>query len=553
MTAANPTRPGPVLISVLAASALAFSGHHAARAQVPPKGPYVHGQVGSKPAGGTADHGKFEVLNRDFKSGPEVTKACLGCHTEAASQVMGTLHWSWDYTNRRTGQRLGKKNVINDFCASVTSNEPRCTSCHAGYGWKDATFDFANGENVDCLICHDRSATYWKNPTGAGHPPYTPVMQGGRQLGAVPNLSQAARSVGLPGRENCGACHFHGGGGDGVKHGSLDSSLLAPNRELDVHMDAKGLNFACTACHVTQKHVWAGSRYDVHATDPKGQPRPGQRRDVATCESCHGLRPHKGWNLTDVTLNTHVEKLACQTCHVPAFARGGVPTKMRWDWSTSGRLRDGKPFQIRDEKGRPIYESIKGDYVLAENVTPQYFWFDGEIIYQNAERVFDPARQPVPINPISGTPGDPKSRIWPFKVMTGKQPYDSVQNHFVYLHVFGPTDAAYWRGFNWDKSISAGMAAMGLPWSGKFDFVETVMYWPQTHMVAPREKAVKCGECHRTDGRLAKLAGFYMPGRDSARWVDILGVGLIGLVTAGVVGHALMRLMYRFRRRETPT
>ena len=28
-------------------------------------------------------------------------------------------------------------------------------------------------------------------------------------------------------------------------------------------MSPKGQNFACTACHVTKDHVWAGSRYDV--------------------------------------------------------------------------------------------------------------------------------------------------------------------------------------------------------------------------------------------------------------------------------------------------
>ena len=35
----------------------------------------------------TADHSKFDALKKDFKSGPEVTKACLTCHTEAAKQV----------------------------------------------------------------------------------------------------------------------------------------------------------------------------------------------------------------------------------------------------------------------------------------------------------------------------------------------------------------------------------------------------------------------------------------------------------------------------------
>ncbi len=53
------------------------------------------------PTKGTADHTKFKELQGPFASGSEVTKVCLSCHTEAATQVMGTRHWTWDYTNPR--------------------------------------------------------------------------------------------------------------------------------------------------------------------------------------------------------------------------------------------------------------------------------------------------------------------------------------------------------------------------------------------------------------------------------------------------------------------
>ena len=45
----------------------------------------------------TADHSKFKELQREFKSGPELTKACLSCHTEAAGQIHRTKHWKWEY------------------------------------------------------------------------------------------------------------------------------------------------------------------------------------------------------------------------------------------------------------------------------------------------------------------------------------------------------------------------------------------------------------------------------------------------------------------------
>ena len=118
----------------------------------------------------TADHTKFEELQVQFASGPEVTKACLNCHTEAAKQLHRTTHWTWAFDNELTGQMLGKKNVINNFCIATATNWPRCTSCHIGYGWKDDSFDFDSEKNVDCLVCHDTTGTYKKYPTGAGHP-----------------------------------------------------------------------------------------------------------------------------------------------------------------------------------------------------------------------------------------------------------------------------------------------------------------------------------------------------------------------------------------------
>ena len=71
----------------------------------------------------------------------------------------------------------------------------------------------------------------------------------------------ASGVVSMTKRDTCGGCHFNGGGGDGVKHGDLDTSMAAPDFELDVHMDASGLDFTCATCHKTSAHDVAGSRY----------------------------------------------------------------------------------------------------------------------------------------------------------------------------------------------------------------------------------------------------------------------------------------------------
>ena len=63
----------------------------------------------------TADHRKFKQLKEDFKRGPEVTKACLSCHTEAAGQVHNTIHWTWGKKKKDQIHELGKAYTLNSF------------------------------------------------------------------------------------------------------------------------------------------------------------------------------------------------------------------------------------------------------------------------------------------------------------------------------------------------------------------------------------------------------------------------------------------------------
>jgi hypothetical protein len=58
---------------------------------------------------------------------------------------------------------------------------------------------------------------------------------------------------------------------------------------------------------------------DTHGIDVPG------RDDLnrATCESCHGSRPH-GAEINDKN-NDHTDMVACITCHIPYYAHGGKP------------------------------------------------------------------------------------------------------------------------------------------------------------------------------------------------------------------------------------
>ncbi len=69
------------------------------------------------------------------------------------------------------------------------------------------------------------------------------------------------------------------------------------------------------------------------------------------------------------------------------------------------------------------------------------------------------------------------------------------------------------------------------------------MSWPITHMVAPKEKALGCVECHSRNGRLAGIEGVYLPARDNNKLVDTAGWAIVFLTLLGVLGHAALRIV----------
>jgi len=491
----------------------------------------------------TADHTKFKQLQKDFKNGPQVTKACLECHTEAAKQVHHTKHWTWEFINPVTKRKLGKKNVINNFCTSVSTNQSFCSACHVGYGWKDDSFDFTKEESVDCLVCHDTTKKYKKLPGLAGHPNYK-TMEWPPHSGKFrepTDLKKIAQNIGKTSRDTCGACHFYGGGGDAVKHGDLDSSLKQPLRYLDVHMDAKGLNFSCGKCHLSDSHEVTGSRYAPTSVDDKGALMRGKTsdRNPTTCVACHDNAPHKEY----AKLNDHTDKIACQTCHIPEFARGDKLTKMTWDWSTAGRLDEkGKRLRVRNSAGQVAYDSKKGDFTYERVVIPEYVWFNGNVKFTLFGDKVD-GSETVKINQFMGGPNEPDSLIWPVKVFRGKQPFDVGNQTLAVFHTAGKDDAAFWGNYDWEKAMEAGMASTGVKYSGKMAFVETEMSWPITHMVAPKEDALTCAQCHKENGRLQNVAGIYMPGTGSTPILDMLGFAVALFALIGVLIHGGIRIL----------
>lgn len=409
-----------------------------------------------------------DIVQGDFKTGQDVTRVCLECHPDAAEDLMMTTHWTWesrefDVPWREAAVTIGKINQINNFCIGSQGNENRCMTCHAGYGWEQGReAALSNPENVDCLTCHADMGIYGKGPYGN---PAEGV-----------DLLASAQSVRLPTRENCGKCHFDGGGGNGVKHGDLDESLYFPDENIDVHMGR--LNFQCTDCHVTTRHQVLGRLLaDNYTIDPAEQ---------VSCEQCHSDQKHE-----DERIDTHLAAVACQTCHIPALAIQD-PTKVYWDWSKAGQ--DGR---VDDHF---TYLKIKGEFTYEKNFAPAYIWFNGSNEYRYI--LGDPlgADGVTYINKPAGDIDDPRAKIFPFKLHISKQPYDVGNNYLLQPVTSG--EGGFWSVFDWDQAFELAAPITGLEYSGQYGFTTTYMYWPTTHMVQPASRALQCDSCHGENGRM---------------------------------------------------
>ncbi len=263
------------------------------------------------------------------------------------------------------------------------------------------------------------------------------------------DLLQAARNVQNPTSEMCLRCHAGAGGGPNHKHG------VTPTKDSDVHL-AKGIQ--CIDCHTTRAHKIAGGA-DIKAHELS---------DVKVdCINCHKDKPHKGPQAA--YLNRHNERIACQTCHIPAAARDPkLPTIVERDWT------------------KPVLNKTSGLYgptnKPATNVRPEYRWWNRMML--------------VPPEPV-GSKEDPGAKIFPWKRTKYTVIGDAKTDKVVFIKagvysVTGDVAAAAKKGAEDAKQTYSGQ------WKG---VVETMLF-SMNHQVAPKSEALKCSDCHSPAGRM---------------------------------------------------
>ena len=419
--------------------------------------------------GGSGGSGPHAGLSYDAYPGN-----CLACHAEQAGEMMQTTHYQWlgdapDMTNG-VGKRQGKlTNAVNSYCINIEGDWPVCGSCHVGRGQRPDQAG-SNPENVDCLMCHND-----------GYAAQRVRLRDGTMGVAQPDNSMV-QNVHRPTRANCLACHAKAGGGDGVKRGDLSMATITnADRSFDVHMSTAGSNLACQTCHVFKDHKVIGKGSDLRPTDDLA------RGSEVNCLTCHTDKSSREGHDT-AKINDHVARVACQTCHIPVYAK--VATETYRDWRNH---HDGSPADASALPGHPYSEK------MADLIPAYRFWnrkSDNTLLGDNASRTYNGETDTWPTSTPLGDVTDGK--LYPFKYKTAMQPKTRADNRLIALNTFEYLKASG----NVNTAIAQGLSAMGYPTNETYDWVLTDTYGLLNHGINPASDALSCTDCH---GRIDRM------------------------------------------------
>ncbi|OCC15414.1 octaheme c-type cytochrome, tetrathionate reductase family [Dissulfuribacter thermophilus] len=427
--------------------------------------------------------------SHDFITAWNGTSTCIGCHLDKAEEVHSSVHYQWlgDAVNVVNGPNVqGKLDVgVNSYCINILGNWNGCNKCHIGLGQRpDPNPTQAQLENIDCLICHQKE--YKRINVNGTYVPDSSKM----------NISilEAAQTVHLPERENCLQCHAFGGGGDNFKRGDMPFALSnTSDREFDVHMSTTGANLKCQDCHITQNHKIAGRGSDL---------RPTELDMPVECGNCH--TPQANGTGHDPTINRHIARVACQTCHIPEYARDAKDTPAS---------EKTEAFRNWLEPHQTPSGAIHPTPTMAGNLMPVYKWWNktsyAYTLFENV--IYDPETGKIPTSMPNGSPNESGAKIYPFKYKTALQPFAPAQNKLIALDT-----SIYFQTGDADLATKAGLKNMGLSENEPYEWVETETFQLITHEVPPKQFALNCTDCHGSTARMdlqGKLG--YAPKADS--------------------------------------
>lgn len=397
---------------------------------------------------------------------------CLACHTKEAKDVYQSVMYQWEglAPSMTTGPPIqGKTTGINSYCGSILGDWPVCGGCHIGLGAMPEPAQnpsTAQLENIDCMLCHQAEYRRVKNAEGMFVPDPSMTI----------TMDQAVQSIHRPNKYNCLQCHAKAGGGDAVKRGDLAlAHTQTKDAHFDIHMSTMGGNLECKECHTFMNHKVAGKGSDLRPTD---------LTDRIHCEGCHDgkltTQGHKTSKVTD-----HVARVACQSCHIPEYAKDASDTA---EFNEATELhRDWHETHATQPPFHPVATK-------ANNVMPKYKIWNGKSTNLNLFDVsaIDPETGNYPTSRPEGSVNDPDSKLYPFKYKTATYPMISATKQmialdtFEYIKVSGDAEAA----------AVAGLINMKLSPDTPYEWIVNDTYQLINHQVPPSFEALQCDDCH---------------------------------------------------------
>ena len=400
-----------------------------------------------------------------FNSTRDVTVKCLECHRKEAEEVLGSTHWTWERSrtvNGRTGH-FGKKDSLAGFAIDIASNPSRCLGCHISTTPGNDNFSQPDVSMVDCLVCHDTTGKYNRE---------------NRQI-EQQDFELIARHVGKPVPGNCTQCHFADCGLSDMSQAQSDSGSSRFPIQADIHMSAKAGSFSCQTCHINS----SGHSF------PRGMTHHvGASAAVQGCSTCHTDEPHPLGQL-----NRHAEQIACQTCHIPEFARE-APALVSWNWILAGK---SSPLMQSSPNGAITVLDQNG-FTQGTMIQPAYLWDDGsDQVYSRGQRI-----RPQELTYLQRpSERSQRSKITPFRALYGTQLYDAKYRYLVSPLLSGEGNNLF-ADQDWDTIAREGMKALVVPYSGQFGLAPTAMYRRINHGVVSVQDALGCLDCHGRAGRM---------------------------------------------------
>ncbi len=407
---------------------------------------------------------------------------CRGCHADEFSEMYGSLHYQWqasapDNTNQ-TGTLQGKAtNAINSYCINPAGNWGTCGKCHAGRGAEPVMTSnptAAQLDNIDCLVCHNDkyAVARVRRPDGSMGPTSTDIGI----------LNGYVRSISKPTKTACLKCHAFAGGGDSYKRGDITwAHKSTTDRNFDVHMATTGANLSCQSCHTFVGHKVTGKGSDLQATDYAAE---------IQCTKCHAEMATSSGH--GEIIGKHVARVACQTCHIPRYARNAADTaateatEINRDWRTPASAT------------LPTHPSI----TTANDLVPAYRWWNrksdtyllGDTAkYDAATGAYATSR---PIGSVSGAQGN---KIYPFKYKTATQPMRTFGSVLIALD----TNEYMNRSGDPVLATTKGLFNMGFSMTDAWTWVKTDTYQLLNHEVPPASgNALTCNSCHGSTARM---------------------------------------------------